>query len=325
MKRVLVTGGAGFVGARVVNRLLDQGCEVALLLRETSNTQRLLGALENCIVLRGDLRHVEHLRGPLKDFAPEGVLHLAWEGVNGADRNHPMQLRNVQNSIDLFRLTGEIGCANFVGLGSQAEYGQLSGCIDERAPTRPTTTYGAAKLATGFVLERAAAAAGRPFAWLRLFSSYGPEDDPSWLIPYVIRTLIAGERPRLTKAEQIWDYIHVDDVACAILATLQTGAVGVFNLGSGQGRPLRDIIMMIRDMVDPSLPLGFGEVSYRPDQVMHLEADVSALGAAALWRPKIKLADGLAAMVRLQLRSEVLNDPCASMTAFDINTGNPQQ
>jgi UDP-glucose 4-epimerase len=297
MKRVFVTGGAGFVGARVVHRLVEQGWEVALLLRETSNTRRLQDTIGRCTVLRGDLSRMETLRGALQDFAPEGVLHLAWDGVKGAERNHPMQLSNVATSIDLFRLTGEVGCDSFVGLGSQAEYGLLSGRIDERAATRPTTTYGAAKLATGCVLERAAAAAGRPFAWLRLFSSYGPDDDPSWLIPYLIRTLLAGERPKLTKAEQVWDYIHVDDVSEAIVAALQTGARGIFNLGSGQARPLREIVECLRDAIDPTLPLGFGEVDYRPDQVMHLESDVRALCSATGWKPRVPLEQGLAEVI----------------------------
>ena len=297
MKRVLVTGGAGFVGARVVRRLVEQGREVVVLLRETSDPRRLAEVLGRCTVLSGDLSRLDALRSPLEDLAPEGVLHLAWGGVKGADRNHPMQLSNVSTSIELFRLTGEIGCSRFIGLGSQAEYGPLSGCIDERAPTRPTTTYGAAKLATGCVLDRAAAAAGRPFAWLRLFSSYGPDDDPSWLIPYMIRTLLAGERPRLTKAEQIWDYIHVDDVADAIVATLDAGACGIFNLGSGQARPLREIIEHLRDTIDPGLPLGFGEVEYRPDQVMHLESDITALRAATGWAPRVSLERGLSDVV----------------------------
>jgi nucleoside-diphosphate-sugar epimerase len=238
------------------------------------------------------------LRPQLQDFAPEIVLHLAWEGVGGADRNHPVQLSNVSSSIELFQLTGEIGCKSFIGLGSQAEYGLLSGRIDENALTKPTTTYGAAKLATGCALERAAHAASRNFAWIRLFSSYGPGDDPSWLIPYMIRTLLAKERPHLTKAEQIWDYIHVDDVADAIVAVLHSGANGVFNLGSGEARPLRSIASANRDMVDPALELGFGDIPYRPDQVMHLEADISALTAATAWRPKIGLEKGLADLVQ---------------------------
>ena len=143
------------------------------------------------------------------------------------------------------------------------------------------------------LLERSAATSDRPLAWLRLFSSYGPDDDPSWMIPYMIKRLLAAEKPSLTKAEQMWDYLHVDDAAAGIVAALDADARGFFNLGSGQSRPLRTIIESIRDLIDPSLPLGFGEVPYRPDQVMHLEADITSLSLASGWRPQVALEDGL--------------------------------
>ncbi|MBL7372666.1 NAD-dependent epimerase/dehydratase family protein, partial [Escherichia coli] len=108
----------------------------------------------------------------------------------------------------------------FVGMGSQAEYGPVSARLDETVPTRPTTVYGAAKLSTALMLERLAEADGLSFAWLRLFSSYGPKDDLSWLIPYMARRLLAGERPALTPGEQIWDYIYVEDAAAAVAAAL---------------------------------------------------------------------------------------------------------
>jgi len=297
MNRILVTGGTGFVGARVVRQLVEQGRDVALLVRETSDARRIADLVTRCKVIRGDLLSLERCAEDLGRYAPQAVLHLAWAGVKGADRNGPAQMDNVRSSIDLYRTTEAIGCRHFVGLGSQAEYGPASGRISESAATLPTTVYGAAKLATGLLLERAAAASGRPFAWLRLFSSYGPDDDPSWMIPYLIRSLLAGEKPRLTRAEQMWDYLHVDDAAAAMIAALDAGARGFFNLGSGQARPLRDIITLIRDSIDPALPLGFGVVPYRPDQVMHLEADNSALAAAAHWRPAVPLEDGLAATV----------------------------
>jgi nucleoside-diphosphate-sugar epimerase len=194
-------------------------------------------------------------------------------------------------------MTAALGCHRFVGLGSQAEYGPQTGRIREDCPTRPTTLYGAAKLATCLMLERAAASSGRGFAWLRLFSTYGPGDDPSWMIPYLIRCLLARERPSLTAAEQVWDYLHVDDAAAAVVAVMDMDAVGVFNLGSGRASPLRDIVTFIRDCIDPALPLGLGEVPYRADQVMHLEADVSALHAATGWAPSVPLQDGLRAVV----------------------------
>jgi nucleoside-diphosphate-sugar epimerase len=297
MNKILVTGGTGFVGARVVRQLVEQGREVAVLMRASSNSRRIDDLLGRCTVIPGDLAQIEAARGALTHFSPEAVVHLAWDGVKGADRNSAVQMDNVVASINLYRLAEKIGCRHFVGLGSQAEYGPLSGRISETAATRPTTAYGAAKLATGLVLERTAAASGRPFAWLRLFSSYGPDDDPSWLIPYLIRSLLAGEKPSLTKAEQIWDYMHVNDVAAGVVAALDAGACGLFNLGSGQERPLRDIISMIRDAIDLSLPLGFGEVPYRPDQVMHLAADITALSSASGWSPTVSLESGIAETV----------------------------
>ncbi|MBC7490042.1 MAG: NAD(P)-dependent oxidoreductase [Glaciimonas sp.] len=293
MNRILVTGGTGFVGAHVVRQLVAQGREVAVLMRASSNSRRIDDLLGRCTVIRGELANLESARGALTHFAPEAVVHLAWEGVKGVDRNSSVQIDNVVASINLYQLTEQIGCGYFLGLGSQAEYGPLAGRISESAATRPTTAYGAAKLATGLVLERTSVASGRPFAWLRLFSTYGPDDDPSWLIPYLIRSLLAGEKPSLTKAEQIWDYMHVNDAAAGVVAALDAGACGLFNLGAGRARPLRDIIAMIRDAINPSLPLGFGEVPYRSDQVMHLEADITALSSAAGWSPVVSLESGL--------------------------------
>jgi UDP-glucose 4-epimerase len=294
ISRIFVTGATGFVGAEVVRQLVSDGRDVAILMRTSSDARRIEDLLSRCNVIYGDLENIEAIRNVLTDFSPEAVIHLGWNGVKGVDRNSPEQVDNIISSINLYKLTGQIGCRYFVGLGSQAEYGPLAGRIYENAPAHPTTCYGAAKLATGLVLDRSSVAIDRPFAWLRLFSSYGPDDDPSWLIPYLIKTLLAGEKPSLTKAEQIWDYVHVKDVAAGIIASVDAEICGVFNIGSGEGRPLYDIISMIRDAVNPSLPLGFGEVAYRPDQVMHLEADITALSLATGWRPAIPLELGIA-------------------------------
>jgi nucleoside-diphosphate-sugar epimerase len=297
LQRVLVTGAAGFVGAAVVAELRRTGREVAVLLRPTSNPRRLEPLIAGLTVIRGDLHALRDSESAIREFAPQAVLHLAWDGVKGADRNGPMQAGNIAASIELYRLSAAMDCRAFVGLGSQAEYGPAAGKLREDAPTRPTTVYGAAKLATCLVIERMAAAEGRRFAWLRLFSSYGCDDDPSWLIPYLINSLLRGERPAVTPAEQLWDYIHVDDVARAVVAAMDARASGVFNLGSGRAVPLRRVMETVRDLVDPRLEIGFGEQAYRPDQVMHLEADITALRAASGWAPRVALEDGLRRMV----------------------------
>jgi UDP-glucose 4-epimerase len=295
--RVLVTGASGFVGSAVVSELLRAGHSVGVVLRATSNTRRLDALLDRLTVIRGDLAGLAAIEAPIRAFAPQAVLHLAWEGVKGADRNALLQGDNIATSIALYRLAARTKCQVFVGLGSQAEYGPAAGKLDESAPTRPTTVYGAAKLATYLVLERMAAADGQAFAWLRLFSSYGCDDDPSWLIPYMVNALLRGERPSVTAAEQLWDYIHVEDAARAVVAVMNSRATGVFNLGSGRAVPLRKIMETVRDLVDLSLSIGFGEQPYRPDQVMHLEADIGELRARTGWQPRVSLEEGLKQVV----------------------------
>ena len=129
--------------------------------------------------------------------------------------------------------------------------------------------------------------------WLRLFSSYGPRENPGTLMPYLIRSFLNRERPALTKCEQIWDFIYIDDVAAAVLAAAGSTASGVFNLGSGQARSLRDVVTSLRDHIDPTLAVGFGDIAYRPDQVMHLEANITALTTATGWQPEMPIDEGL--------------------------------
>lgn len=132
-------------------------------------------------------------------------------------------------------------------------------------------------------------------AWLRLFSTYGPGDNDGWLIPMLISEMLAGRRPRTTLGTQKWDWLHVDDVARAIVAVAATPkAEGVFNLGSGRAVPVRWAIEHIRDLAAPGMELTFGEIPFRPDQVMHMQADISRLTAATGWAPSIPIEQGLA-------------------------------
>jgi len=299
MARILLSGAAGFIGAGVLRQLVAEGgVEVAAIVRNPESAWRASDELARVRVLRVDLADGGALEKAVRSFAPTHLLHLAWSGVLGKDRNDAAQHVNVFHSIRLLEIALAAGAKHFIGLGSQAEYGPCQARIDESTATSPTTMYGAAKLATSLMAGRLCELAGARFAWLRLFSSYGPRDNPEWMIPYLALSLLRGERPAVTAAEQRWDYIYVDDAAAAIVAVARSDAAsGAFNLGSGSAPRLRDIIEKVRDAIDPALPIGFGEVPYRPDQVMHLEADIGRLTKATGWRPKVDLAEGIARTV----------------------------
>jgi UDP-glucose 4-epimerase len=297
--RVLLTGAGGFVGAAVLGELLQSpAADVCVLARRPDESRRIADLLPRTHVVAADLADQTAVGDALRRFAPTHLIHAAWSGVSGSRRNDPDQHVNVHRTMQLLQLALTSGVRHFVGLGSQAEYGPCAERIDETTPTRPTTMYGAAKLAACVMGSRMCDVSGARFAWLRLFSSYGPGDHPDWMIPYVIRTLLRGERPSVTAAEQRWDYLYVKDAATAVVAAAhEPAAHGIFNLGSGTAVPLRSIIERIRDEIDTALPIGFGDIAYRPDQVMHLEANVDRLRGVTGWSPTTPLGEGLRATV----------------------------
>ena len=206
-------------------------------------------------------------------------FHLAWAKTTGQGRNDmPAQIRNIQYTIDAVHAAHALGGKVFIGAGSQAEYGRVDHALTPDTPCFPENGYGMAKLCAGQMSRTACEALGIDHIWPRILSVYGPFDGENAMIPQVIRKLLSGEAPALTAGEQIWDYLYAGDAAEALYRLALTGrAGGIYPLGSGQARPLREYLEILRDAVNPSLPLGFGEIPYASKQVMHLEADITAL------------------------------------------------
>jgi UDP-glucose 4-epimerase len=272
-----------------------RGATVAALVRPESDLWRLADMLDSVEIIHADIANLDPARGTIIAFAPDVVIHMAWFGVSSSHWDDPRQISaNVTGSLNLFEICRRAGARSWIGVGSQAEYGPPPAVLTEDVPVRPVTAYGVAKLSTGLLTQKLCDLTGMRFLWFRLLAIYGPKDDERHLIPTVIRHLLAGAEPPLTGGAQRWDYLYVEDAAEAIYRSIVTAdARGIFNLGSGEAWSVRCIAECIRDMVDPTLPIGFGAVPYRADQVMSLRADISRLSAATGWEPRTGLADGL--------------------------------
>jgi nucleoside-diphosphate-sugar epimerase len=289
-----VSGATGFVGSHVARALLGQGYEVAVLVRPRSDTRRIADILPRLFPIAADLEALPAAAPAIAAFAPAVTVHLAWAGVPGHDRDDPRQSGNVHATTSLLETVRAAGCRTWIGFGSQAEYGMADRPLAEDAPTHPFTLYGMSKLCTGWLCRRICAMHDLRYVWLRLFSAYGPADRPTWLIPYVIAALLRGERPRLTAGTQRCDYLFVEDVADAVVRLVASpDAAGVFNVGSGEPLPVRRLVERIRDLVDPGVPLHFGDIPYPAEQVAHLEADTTRLRKETGWAPRVGLDEGL--------------------------------
>ena len=273
---------------------MAQGVAVGVLVRGDTLGRRLDNVKSELAKIPYDTSDPRIFRNALISFEPDTIFHLGWAGVSNLDRNDAStQVRNLDLCIELIDAGRASGCQHWIGAGSQAEYGPKTEAITEEDSTNPTTLYGAAKLAAYHLSRTSCGLSKIKHSWLRVFSTYGPDDNDNWMIPSLIKQLSSGQEPKLTAGEQLWDYLYVTDAARAFLAVAQNRVEGVFNLGSGEAPNLRSTIEHMRDLVAPGASLGFGQVPYRNDQVMRLQAVITKLQQLTGWTPIVSLKDGL--------------------------------
>jgi nucleoside-diphosphate-sugar epimerase len=292
MKRVLITGGGGFVGSHVTRRLLAGGCDVAVLASPKSDLWRLADVAARVTVLRSDLAAAVPDLGALTDWRPDTCLHLAWYAEPGkcltADVNVPL----LAGSLRLLDALIKAGCGQVVMAGTCAEYDADVGYFHEDSPTKPLTTYAASKLALGLVARQVAAAAGIRLAWARLFLLYGRYEDERRVVPAVIRALLHGRPFPATLGEQVRDYLHVEDVAAAFCALASQRADGVFNICSGEPLTVRRLMETVGELVGRTELIRLGDVPYRawdPPFLCGDNAKIRGLG----WSRRHDLRSGL--------------------------------
>ena len=211
-----------------------------------------------------------------------------------ATRDYLSQYANISASLTLADLAIDAGAQIIIGIGTQAEYGLNTKPVREDVPTQPVTHYGIAKQAAGFGLLRLAQKRDVRGVWLRLFGLYGPCETAPCMLPWLAQEFAQGRMPDLTPCTQLWDYLHVRDGARAVADMVESSADGLFNLASGHAPPLRETVLLLRDLMAPQIEPRFGALSFGPEQIHCLAADISRLRAAIAWQPQISLEEGLA-------------------------------
>ncbi len=290
IKTAVVTGPTGGLGHALCAKLLSEGIKVYAVVHPGS---KRVDTLPDGIQ-RTDCDLSEMKTLPDRISSADAMFHLAWSNTVGAGRNDMYaQVENIQYTLDTCHAAAELGCKVFVGAGSQAEYGRTNAALTPDTPCFPETGYGMAKLCAGQMSRFECAKLGVDHVWSRILSAYGPFSEEKSMLLTTARTLLAGEKPSLTAGEQLWDYLYVDDAAEALFRLALYGYSGrIYPVGSGSIRPLREYVGILRDAVDPSLCVGFGEVPYGEKQLMHLEADISELKEDTGFKVKIDFAEG---------------------------------
>jgi UDP-glucose 4-epimerase len=286
--RMLVTGGSGFIGGRLLGALLDEGADVTVADQRPCPEPRVRTVV-------GDLADPA-VRDEAVAEGTSVIVHLAavtsvLRSMDDPVRTHEV---NVEATAGLLELARQRGVERFVLASTNAVTGDVgSRPIDEDVPPRPLTPYGSTKAAGEMLLSGYSASYGIAGAALRFANVYGPgmarKDS---FVPRLMRAAAEGRGVQIYGGgEQLRDYVHVDDVVQAILLALRTGHTGPLVVGSGRSESVNDLVEAARTVTGAPLPVE--HVPAKPGEMPAVVLDISRARALG-YEPRHTLASGLA-------------------------------
>lgn len=297
---VFVTGGAGYIGSVCVEKLLDAGHKVCVFDNLTEGHRQAVDPRAEFV--EGDLAHHEFLTTTMQRVRPDAVMHFASNTLVGVSMTQPGKyLRdNVANSVNLFEACVATGVKKFVFSSTCAIFGLPKVVpITEDLPKEPINPYGESKLA----VERALAWYGKLFGLrhvcLRYFNAAGATEkfgehhiEETHLIPNILQVAL-GKRPHVEvygtnyptpDGTCVRDFVHIVDLAQAHMRALDAQQSDVFNLGSGNGHSVRQVIEVARKVTGKPIPVI--ECPPRPGDPPRLVADSAKIRKVLGWKPQ---------------------------------------
>lgn len=302
--RVLVTGGAGYIGSHMVKLLAETGAEVTVLDDLSTGHAE---AVRNAKLVRGDIADVPATRDLLQKNGIEAVVHFAASSLVGESMSDPLKYyrRNVGGTVALLEAMRQAKVMRLVFSSTAAVYGDpVRLPIDEAHPTQPVNPYGSSKLAIERMLAECSTAYGLGAVTLRYFNAAGADaagelgerhDPETHLIPLVLQAA-SGRRASISVFGNDWptrdgtcvrDYIHVSDLCVAHLQALEWlgkgGRYEVFNLGNGDGATVLEVIDAAKRVTGKQFTVNFA--ARRAGDPPSLVADASKARRILGWQP----------------------------------------
>jgi nucleoside-diphosphate-sugar epimerase len=294
--RALVTGAGGFVGANLVRHLLDAGHEPIALVRPRSNRWRLRDLDREIAFRPADLSDPDAVHRSVLDTRPDVVFHLAASGAYSWQQDFDAMLAvNVRATEALLRGARDVG-ARLVNAGSSSEYGLTDHPPSESETVRPNSLYAVTKAAATHLCRLAAATYGMHAVTLRLYSIYGPWEEPGRLMPTLVERALARALPPLVDPDVARDFVWVHDACDAFLAAATADLAdpgSIVNVASGTQTSLGSVVEVVRSVFAITAEPEWGTMERRSWDTSVWVGQPAAAAAMLGWRSCTPLSRGL--------------------------------
>lgn len=307
MKTAIITGADGFIGTHLIEYLREKNVEIwAVVYPGSPNKDQYLGR-EGIHTICTELSALgEHI-----DQFPVGAdafYHFAWQGVNANARNDfSLQQGNISLTLECMELAAALRAKKFILPGSTSEYLYYGKPINEEAIPSPQNAYGSVKVALRYLAAAYARQLGLDYIYVVITGIYAADRKDNNVIFLTIDKLLDGEKPSLTRLEQKWDYIYIDDLVEALYLVGEKGKAGRFYaIGHGDNWPLKQYIEMVRQCIDPSLPLGIGDIPYQNERIPSSCIDLSAITEDTGFVPKVPFEYGIRKVIEAMKKEKSL-------------------
>jgi len=295
--RVLVTGGAGFIGGHLVDAFISRGCRVVVL--DDLSTGSRDNLHRDAVFVHGDIRDRATVEATFERESPEVVVHLAAQADVRRSMSDPVHDAsvNVVGTLHLLDAARRRGTRQFVFSSTGgAVYGEPDELpVAETDPVAPLSCYGAAKRAAELYIGVHAQVYGLKATILRYANVYGPRQNPkgeAGVVAIFSLQLLEGKRPTIFgDGSKTRDYVYVGDVVQANLAAVDGAVTGIFNIGTGRRVTDREVFDAVRDAVGTDVEPDYA--AKRPGEVDHIALDAGRAAEHLGWRPTVDFASGV--------------------------------
>ena len=298
-KRLILTGASGFIGANLARRLITDGHEVHLLVRPAETRWRLTSIANDVVFHTVALEQNDRLEQIVRTINPEWVFHLAAYGAYPSQTDVRRIIEtNYNGTVNLVEACLKTDFEAFVNTGSSSEYGYMDHAPAEFELPNPNSHYAASKAAATLYCRFIAHHHQRQLTTLRLYSAFGPWEEPTRLMPNLILHALRGQLPPLVSPLIARDFVYVADIEDAFLAATDLPASdcgSVFNIGTGIQVTLEQLVRVVGEQFSLDMQPQWGTMPDRKWDTDIWVADPKLAQSTLGWKPSHDLDDGLRA------------------------------